>query len=311
MVTDPRPAAAVAASHWVVVPLFANATEVDRCRHRLNALLGAGFGVVLVDNNPDTVPPPAPLVHMVSHPDCRWIVNGNQGGIAGGLNRGIHAAIAAGASIITLLDQDSILDACSMRRLCEPLVHYPGLRLLVGPKIWDKRRGRWHQPARRYWHCYQRTRLLISSGTTFAAAHWLHLGPLDEELFIDFVDHAWCFRAQAAGFVLLQHPQARLEQQFGKPHPNRLCRWLGMELYSPERHYTSLRNLRWLVRQGWVPFDLRCKELLKMLLKPWLWLLFEPRRSENAKVIVAALRSPLPAAAGLDSALLSRKVPQP
>ena len=67
-----------------------------------------------------------------------------------------------------------------------------------------------------------------------------------------------------------------------------------MELYSPSRHYYQLRNLRWLLHQAEVPLDLRWKELIKMLLKPWLWLLCEPRRRENLKSILAALRAPLP-----------------
>jgi len=258
---------------------------------------------VLVDNNPDLVALPPQQSPTSDGDRYRWIPNGNRGGIAGGFNRGIAAAIAAGATTITLLDQDSSLDEGSLHWLREPLDLHPGARLLVGPRIWDQRRACWHQPAKRYWHGFPRCRLLISSGTTFAAEQWPLLGPLDESLFIDFVDHAWCFRAQAVGFVLLQHPQARLEQQFGQPHPHGLCRWLGLELYSPQRHYYSLRNLRWLVRQWWVPLDLRCKEVLKMLLKPWLWLLFEPQRHANARAIVAAFRAPLPSAGGVDRAL--------
>lgn len=301
---QPGPSVDAGGDHWLVVPLFGDISSAAALLQRLQRLLASGFGVVLVDNNPDPLPELPQLLPSSGGHRYRWIANGNRGGIAGGFNRGIAAAIAAGASTITLLDQDSTLDERSLRCLREPLAGHPGVRLLVGPRIWDQRRACWHQPAKRRWQGYPRTRLLISSGTTFAAAHWPLLGPFDEALFIDFVDHAWCFRAQAAGFVLLQHPQARLEQQFGQLHPNGLCRWLGLELYSPERHYTSLRNLRWLVRQGWVPLDLRCKEVAKMLLKPWLWLLFEPRRQANARAIMAALRAPLPVAAGLDRAPL-------
>lgn len=291
------------AEHWLVVPLFGEARAAAALHQRLDRLMAAGFGVVLVDNNPDPVAAPAQPPPSPGGNRYRWIANGNRGGIAGGLNRGIAAAIAAGASTITLLDQDSSLDEHGLRCLREPLTRHPGARLLVGPRIWDQRRARWHQPARRLWHGYLRIRLLISSGTTFAAVHWPLLGPFDEPLFIDFVDHAWCFRAQAAGFVLLQHPQARLEQQFGQPHPNGFCRRLGLELYSPSRHYTSLRNLRWLVKQWWVPLDLRCKEIVKMLFKPWLWILFEPQRRANARAIIAALQAPLPSAVVVDREL--------
>jgi rhamnosyltransferase len=278
------------ADHWVVVPLHGPASVAAATARR--ALAQAGLTLVLVDNNAEPEPG---IAAMAAIPGCRVIWNGNRGGIAGGFNRGIAAASAAGAGYVTLLDQDSAIEPESLDRLREPLQAFPHERLLVGPRIWDQRRGRWHQPARRHWRGYPRTRLLISSGTTFAIRHLPLLGPLDEGLFIDFVDHAWCFRAQAAGFVLLQPADATLEQQFGARHPHWLCRRLGLELYSPQRHFCSLRNLRWLLRQGYVPIDLRLKEALKMLVKPWLWLLFEPQRRANARAIVAALRAPLPA----------------
>lgn len=286
--------------HWVVVPLFGSATEP--VAQSLLPLLESGFGLVLVDNNPSEknstdagggVQWPA-----ADHLSCRLVRNANQGGIAGGFNRGVAAALAAGARIITFLDQDSRITPEGLQGLRELLELHPGERLAVGPRIWDQRRQRWQQLAPTSWLGHPRTRLLISSGTTFAAMHWPLLGPLDEELFIDFVDHAWCFRAQAAGFVLLQHPGVQLAQQFGDTHPNGICCWLGMELYSPQRHYYSLRNLRWLLRQGWVPLDLRIKELVKMLVKPWLWLLCEPDHRANARAILAGLTAPLPQAAG-------------
>lgn len=281
--------------HYVVVPLYGFAT--DLAAQALAPLADAGLGLMLVDNNPSDSGDVL-RAFVASHAGCHWVANANQGGIAGGFNAGVEAALALGARTITLLDQDSVITPAGLQVLRVPLERYPGERLLVGPRIWDQRRQRWHDPAPERWRDYRRTRLLISSGTTFAAAHWPLLGPLDGELFIDFVDHAWCFRAQQAGFVLLQHPDVRLDQQFGQPHPHRLCRWLGMEFYSPQRHYYSLRNLRWLLRQGWVPLDLRLKELVKMLVKPWLWLLCEPKRRANAHAILAALQAPLPLAAG-------------
>lgn len=308
MHADSRSTAAENRSHWLVIPLFGDLHAATALFDALHGWMRCGFGVVLVDNNPETTAPRMEPPSSADSHRCHWLVNGNRGGIAGGLNRGVSAAIAAGASTITLLDQDSSLDALSLQRLREPLEQHPGVSLVVGPRIWDQRRASWHQLGAQRWHGFLQTRLLITSGTTFSSTHWPSLGCFDEQLFIDFVDHAWCFRAQARGFLLLQHPHARLDQQFGQLHPNGLCRWLGLELYSPERHYTSLRNLRWLVRQWWVPLDLRVKEVVKMLVKPWLWLVFEPKRRANARAIVAGLLAPLPLAPGVDRAMGRQRV---
>ncbi len=67
-----------------------------------------------------------------------------------------------------------------------------------------------------------------------------------------------------------------------------------MRLYSPSRHFYGLRNLRWLCLQPYVPLDLKLKEVFKMLFKPYLWLLFEPRRRANLRAIFMALLARLP-----------------
>jgi rhamnosyltransferase len=274
--------------HAVVIPLYGN-EPINAVLNYIRELLVAGLLVVLVDNNLD----PCPHLDSVSI-DCPIVLNQNRGGIAGGLNRGIEYARHAGAEWITLLDQDSRIRADQIHRLREPFAELPQQRMVVGPCIWDqqhqKRHGRWIASP----HNFDSTRLLITSGTTFRTSDWPDLGCFHEGLFVDFVDHAWCFRAQARGFALFQHPGVILEQHFGAVHPNRICRRIGMRLYSPSRHFYGLRNLRWLCLQPYVPLDLKLKEVFKMLFKPYLWLLFEPRRRANLRAIFMALLARLP-----------------
>jgi rhamnosyltransferase len=282
-------------SHAVVIPLYGDCPVY--LPQQVQALAQSGFVVLLVLNNPTASPPLPQLLQVIvdQEPHVICILNENQGGVAGGFNRGVQLAVALGVQWITLLDQDSVLQAHELSLLTEPWRDLPGMRIIVGPMIWDEERHKMHGRTRyRHWQGYFQTRLLISSGTTFRAVDWYELGPMMESLFIDYVDHFWCFNAQARGFVLLHHPRVRLVQVFGRRHPNPVCRYIGMQLYSPMRHYYSLRNLRLLLLNRQVPFDLRLKEFIKMLVKPWLWLLFEPRRSENLKAILDALLTPLP-----------------
>lgn len=274
--------------HAVVMPLFGGVA--GDLENYLDDLSGLGLCVVLVDNNPGPSMTPFNPTEQVE-----LVFNGNRGGIAGGLNRGIECALAAGSTWITLLDQDSRIEAEQILLLSRALAAYPDKQLVVGPSIWDEQRqarhGRWQASM----NGLDATRLLISSGTTFRSSDWPQLGSMHEGLFIDFVDHAWCFRVQKRGFQLFQHPLVTLRQQFGAEHPNGICRRFGMQLYSPVRHYYGLRNLRWLCLQPYIPLDLKLKELLKMLVKPWLWLAFEPRRPENLKAIVTGVFASLPA----------------
>jgi rhamnosyltransferase len=272
----------------VVIPLFG---EIPRdLPHFLTSLDQAGLTPVIVDNRREEDPPAgSPQVSIA----CT-LRNRNRGGIAGALNRGVKAAIDRGAEWVTILDQDSRIDPAAIRLLREPLMTCPAQRLVVGPAIWDAQRNRAHERPRRKEATLVPTRLLISSGTTFRASQWPGLGPFHEGLFIDYVDHYWSFRAQQRGYRLLRHNGVVLHQQFGHPHPNIICRWLGMQLYSPTRHFYSLRNLRWLIQQDCIPMDLKVKEMVKMMVKPWCWLLFEPHRRANLRAIVRALTTGVP-----------------
>lgn len=277
--------------HSVVIPL--HGSDSHSAAVGQISRLGQCVGIIFVDNN--SVPEPA-LQGLEKYSLVSVVWNGNKGGIAGGFNRGISVAMDHGASFITLLDQDSIICFSDIRELITPFSLLPDHQLLVGPRVWDVRRHSWHQKFQPSWHGFSPIRLLISSGTTFKASDFFVLGPLNEDLFIDFVDHAWCFRSQHQGFRCIQISTSILQQDFGTAHPNWLCHRLGMQLYSPDRHFWCIRNLRWLLIQGYVPLDLRLKELLKMLVKPFLWLLFEPNRYANIRAILSALRAPLPKA---------------
>jgi rhamnosyltransferase len=273
--------------HAVVIPVYG--TPPSDWLAYLNSLKDAGLLLVIVDNNIEAG-------HFECLPDQGFVLvcNQNQGGIAGGLNRGIAKACQEGAFWITLLDQDSRIPANHFSTLLSPFYAYPAERLVVGPIIWDEQRQARHGQRHRSSARFHRATMLISSGTTFRSSDWAALGSYHDGLFIDFVDYAWCFRAQARGFCLLQQTEVILVQQFGTQHPNRLCSALGLQLYSPSRHFYSIRNLRWLWLQSYIPLDLKIKETLKMCIKPWLWILFEPNRLANVKAIVDGLLAPLP-----------------
>lgn len=245
---------------------------------RLAAYGRAGLLVVAVNNNgpaSEAALTGTALLHLDNH---------NRGGLAGGLNQGVAQALRLGCSAVTLLDQDSDLSANGVLALQQAVL--ASEQRVVGPAIWDVERQRWHARA-------GHPRMLITSGTTFSAAVWQRTGPYRDWMEIDFIDHEWCSRARQCGVALEVVESVRLDQQFGQRHPNPLAHRLGLQLYSPYRRAVALRNLRWLARQSHVPLDIRLKESVKMLLKPWCWLALEPGRRRTARSLRAGLMAPL------------------
>jgi rhamnosyltransferase len=266
--------------HAVVVPLYG---EIDlACLQRLQGFVDQGLQVVVVNNNAGPSQLPSGCAHRV-------VENHNHGGLAGGLNAGVSAALAGAADVITLLDQDSSIDPGDLRQLASHCRASQAERItVVGPRIMDAARSCDHMaPA-------NPARLLITSGTTFTPAGWRAVGPLLEWMEIDYIDHEWCSRARARRVWLQVLASARLEQVFGQRHPSWVAHRLGLQLYSPYRRAIALRNLRWLLRQAYVPWDIRLKELIKMLIKPWLWLVLEPgSRRAVLLALWVGLSSPL------------------
>ena len=276
--------------HAVVIPLHGRLP--DDLEDYLLGLRGAGLQLVLVDNR-------EAMARSTLLAGLPLLAHHNRGGLAGGLNRGVAVARDAGAAVITLLDQDSRLPAADLHALRRFLLAEHGAGgspRVVGPAIWDADRGRWHAPRRpaRQPQGWTATRMMITSGTTLRSADWPQLGAFDTWMEIDYIDHDWCFRAVANGFQLVQLHACTLRQHFGSPHPSAICRALGMQLYPPQRHYTALRNLRLLARRSYVPPGVKLRELIRMLIKPLAWLLFEPQRRANFRAIRHALSTPLP-----------------
>ena len=269
----------IASRHALVVPLYGELQT--ECLDRFKFWLKQKFWVVVVNNNPVDWPLEGVSASIV-------VGHHNQEGLAGGFNSGVNQAIADGAEFITLLDQDSIISSESLLLLskrCNP-------NLIVGPRIFDVDRGSEHTRA------HQRIRMLISSGTTFHSDTWKRVGPFQGWMEIDYIDHEWSSRARRCGIDLAVDEKARLVQTFGSRHPNRLAHHLGLQLYSPYRRAVSIRNLRWLLCQEFIPWDVRLKEFIKMLLKPFIWLILEPSRRRCLAVIwiglTARLYKPFP-----------------
>lgn len=272
----------------LIIPVYG--TLPGDFRKYVKDLCEEDFMVVLVDNNPVHLDHPCDG-QLADLPVIAKIVNRNRGGVAGGFNRGVEHALALGVDVITLLDQDSRLTAPQLRQLAADLLAIGQERVLIGPWVVDHRRDK-PRPPKPQGLC--KTRMLISSGTTFRSDHWDELGTMHEPLEIDYVDHHWTLRAGTRGFSCYQQSSVILRQIFGDRHPSQLCHRLGMQLYSSRRHYTVVRNLRWLIRQDCVPIDIKIKEVVRMLFKPFFWILFEPKRIENAKAVIRGLRDPLP-----------------
>jgi rhamnosyltransferase len=225
---------------------------------------------VVVDNTPGSAHEKRPALSG----EIDYLPLGDNLGIATGLNRGIERLKAAGFEAALLFDQDSEPSPELLIALPRALERERSKRpvALVGPAYEDKRLGGVAPFVRFGYFALRRVQpvgdapvevdFLITSGSCIDLQHWATIGPMDDPLFIDFVDLEWCARARARGFVLLGLPSLRLTHElggepvrvFGRIYPG----------HSALRHYYLFRNAIVLMKRGYLPLSWKSTELVKL-----------------------------------------------
>lgn len=227
---------------------------------------------------------------------------GRNYGIATAQNRGMSLVKAYGAQYAMLFDQDSLPSPDIVSRLLEASmsINASGIKVAaVGPFYEDPRRL---VPSRPFvsLHGFRLDLLndqgpekiipvsyLIASASLISMDAFDAIGPMHEELFIDYVDIDWGLRARQLGFqsfgvrdALLQHNLGeKIQFIFGKS----FC------FHSPLRHYYQFRNGLWLYRQPYLSYPEKIGgygRLIKRFLACAVF--FEPRR-QNLKMMFKGL----------------------
>jgi len=207
--------------------------------------------------------------------NVEYLANGANLGIATALNQGVDRLIAKGLTCALLFDQDSEPSATLLAELPRTLAteRARDARVaIVGPAYEDARLGGVAPFVRFGFLKLQRivpagrqpveVDFLITSGSCVNLMVWHSVGPMEDALFIDFVDLEWCIRAKSKGFLLLGAPALHLAHElggepvrvFGRTYPG----------HGPVRHYYLFRNAVALILRSYVPWSWKSTELIKM-----------------------------------------------
>ena len=235
-------------------------------------------------------------------PQVQRIDLGGNKGVAAALNLGFDKAFAAGADAVIGFDQDSEPEQGLVAQLCadwnrEALQH-PLVRLgAMGPATCDRDAAHLLTTFAPYNWIRQRIRPLpgkrwtvdhlITSGCLIPHDVWKITGPMNADLFIDWVDVELCGRARLAGYTLLMDGDAVLRHRIG----NRSQAVLGrhFHVHAPFRHYFVLRNALIIWRDKRFPQGWRTHHMLYALRVILANLLFAPQRMSRLQCVVRGL----------------------
>ncbi|MCU6670152.1 glycosyltransferase family 2 protein [Enterobacteriaceae bacterium H4N4] len=86
---------------------------------------------------------------------------------------------------------------------------------------------------------------VIASGMLISKHAWEAVGPFREDLFIDWVDTEWCWRAHSKGYLVVQTPSVMISHELGYGQKNFAGR--NVTIHNSFRNYYKIRNALYLM----------------------------------------------------------------
>lgn len=225
----------------------------------LTRLYGQTEEVVIVDNSPT----PHDFTKVIKH--YHYIHLADNSGIAHAHNAGLLYLLKAGCEYAILLDQDSLIPSDMVFNLSSLLKASNKIKqnvVAIGPRIRcsfsDKKVNPKVQKEVFEYDDLVGVTQIIASGMMIDLSALDQIGLKDESLFIDGVDHEWCWRARSMGFDIAKAKNVEMVHRLGDSR----SKFIGVtyKVGAPIRLYYQFRNILLLSRRSYVPtyWKVRC-----------------------------------------------------
>lgn len=205
------------------------------------------------------------------------ILNHKNIGLAAAQNQGINLALQSNAFYVLILDHDSIIDKNLVLCLIEEerLLSKDGIKVgAVGPVYYDEINGETYPITKYIGPFIKRVQpttssveasFLISSGCLIRTDVLNVVGLMNEDLFIDYIDVDWSFRAVKEGYKLFSVPTARMRHIIGDRRLSIFGRTISV--HSPLRRYYLCRNSIYMAKRHYIPVGYKIREIAFILLR--------------------------------------------
>ena len=224
--------------------------------------------LIVVDNT--EVPDPN-LAEQIKRAGAtiRYMANDQNMGIAAALNMAAQTAFNEGYAWLLTMDQDSYFDKAEMEKYVsnfEELFFHQKKVAVVAPS--HKKSLFVNGMAA----LYAEVTTVITSGSLMQLSLWHDAGGFCEKLFIDEVDHEYCYRMKERGYTIVQFHNIFLNHRLGTTKKGGYLGSVANKervIHSPRRVYFMVRNylyVRRLYRKLFpAEFKRRDKEVLNRI----------------------------------------------
>jgi len=226
----------------------------------INNFIRVGYQLIAVVNGADE----KLILRLNKISGLHLIINKKNVGLAKALNQGINYAFnIMQIRFVALFDQDSEPSPQHPLVLARTLLkHYDKNIACVAPKIQDIKNRSLQKIDSNYPFLFVKS--AITSGSVIPKEVFLEVGPMNETLFIDGIDHDWCFRATSKGYKIALNADVVMKHNLGENYIRLLNIFIPFHR-SPLRHYYIIRNSIVLMKKGYVPPQWKLIEFFKMI----------------------------------------------
>ncbi|WP_158798512.1 glycosyltransferase family 2 protein [Pedobacter sp. L105] len=214
-------------------------------------------------------------------------------GLGFGQNRGIELAKESNSSHIIILDQDSIPspEFITKMLLSEKVLLSKELPVgAIGPVYFNEVSGEIYPITKYYGPFIERIKpkhepveatFLIASGCFIRMSVLEDVGLMNEDLFIDYVDVEWCFRAKSKGYLVYADPEIVMSHTIGDNRVSILGRTISV--HSPIRRYYLYRNSIFMVKNKSIDFGYKLREVTFNILRLSIFLILSKEKKKYFK----------------------------
>lgn len=277
--------------------------DLELFARQLSSLISQVDSIVVVDNASVNITEVKELIdyNVSFHKlEIHLIRNPSNFGLGKAQNKGISYSISNFASHVLILDQDSILDNSFVSGLLESesSLKAQGLKVAaVGPTYYNEHTGEVYPVTKYKGPFIERIKpttqpveatFLIASGCLISVEVLDKIGLMNEELFIDYVDVEWSFRAKSCGYSLYASPKSKMKHTIGDNRTSILGRTISV--HSPLRRYYLYRNSIYMVKNPNIDIGYKVREITFNAIRFAVFLCLSSERKKYFKYSLAGFR---------------------
>jgi rhamnosyltransferase len=281
----------------VVVTFNPNILNISR---QIESLINQVSYICYVDNNSDNITEIENVIEKYTNNiKIILIKNIDNYGLSIAQNIGIKYMSNLKAKDILILDHDSILDSnfCQNLLFDRNILLQNGINVAsIGPIYYDEITNEQYPITKFHGPFIERIKIdtnpqfasfIIASGSLTSIKVFDKIGFFNEELFIDYIDVEWCFRAKSLGYQICVSPKANMKHSIGDQRQVIMGR--SISIHSPLRRYYLSRNSIYMLKLDYISLGYKLREIVFNFLRISILVITQKNRILYLKYFLAGI----------------------